>query len=224
MIVDDHTSLVQALDEHLRGDPDIDVVGAAPSGEEGVRLASEARPNVVLLEVVLPGIDGFEAAARIRDLGLGTRVLIFSGLGEAPALIERAIASGAAGFVSKTSTLDVLRSAIKLVAEGEMVVPVSALGGVALRVERRRVQDEERARIADLTPREIEVLQLLAKGLTTEEIAEQLGITRKTVHSHVAGSLTKLGVRSKLEAVMVALREGVIELGRRPPTSRRISG
>jgi len=165
------------------------------------------------MDVDLPGIDGIEGTRRLLDICGDARVVVMTAL-DASRVLESLVEAGAVGFVPKTQAADRLIEVITRAAEGEMVLPAEVVPDLMRRLRTgQEVRSEAATRIAELSPREIEVLGLLGAGRTTQEVASKLFISPHTVHGHVRSILTKLGVRSKLEAVLYGLRHDVIRLG-----------
>lgn len=189
----------------LDEEPDLEVVGWARTASEGVTLTRELRPTVVLMDYRLPDLDGATAAAQIRADSPHTAVLLVTGV-ETEAAVAAALDAGCAGFVSKGRGIIELAHAIRAAAAGAAVFPSALLAAVA---GPSRLQSGTH----DLTTRELEVLGLLAEGCSTEEIASRLVVSLHTVRNHVRNILMKLGARTKLEAVVVAARAGVVDLG-----------
>ena len=207
-IVDDHTVLVDALSLIVQSQIDMQVVGAAGSCAECLKLVRENPPQVLLLDVMLPDGDGIQLVETIKRISPGTNVLILSSSAD-EATLMRAMQAGVCGFVSKNrNLLEVLR-AIRVAAAGEIAVPPGLLLGLLNRASpERAAAGRERD---TLTRREREVLTLLARGKSGAEIATELCIAPMTVRTHIRNLLQKLGARSRLEAVSCALRRGLIE-------------
>lgn len=215
LLVDDHQLLRETLRWRLTGDPEIEVVGEAPGAYEAWRLADALRPQVILLDVTLPGTSGLAAAAELlrRDR---RRLILFLSMHSDVATIARAIGVGGRGYCVKDQPFDAVRAAILAVARGEEVLPPGV----------RRAEIEERLASGDparsprsldegplgaLTAREKEVFGLLAQGITNHAIAGQLRISVNTVETHRAHILKKLGAHSLSDIVRVAARHGLLE-------------
>jgi DNA-binding NarL/FixJ family response regulator len=203
LLVEDHDMVAEALGLGLRQSPDIEVVGQSSSLASALADARQWRPEVVVLDRRLPDGDGITA---IGDFGaLGARVLVLTG--EATASVGARVAeAGGAGLVLKSARLDELVTAVRKVATGQVVFDSTLLAGVVNRLTGRL-----RGSAAALTARERETLVLLADGVGTVEISERLGVARNTARNHVQRVLEKLGARSKLEAVAIARREGLLD-------------
>jgi len=193
-VVDDHPAIAAAVTAAVRGHRDIEIVGHATDVEAAIRLIEGARPDVILCDVWLGGEPGGLELARRFGGPSGPVVLMFSGF-EQPTFLRAAFESGAAGYLSKSAELDAILEAVSAVAAGETRFPAVTVG--ALRDAPRRP-----------SPREIEAIRLLAKGSTNDEIATGLGISIKTVESHLRRLFGRYGVLSRTELAMLAVREG----------------
>jgi two-component system, NarL family, response regulator DevR len=203
-VVDDHEMFAESIARVLATQPDLEVVGVARTSAEGAALVEATRPDVAVLDYQLPDADGAEAAARLRAVSPETRVLILTGLAD-ERLLTAAIDAGCAGFLTKDRAVDELVRAVRLVHAGDAYVPPGMLANLLPRLGRNY-----RGVGTDLTPREREVLELLALGLSNQAIAERLVLSVHTVRHHVQNVLAKLGAHSKLEAVATA-REGILK-------------
>jgi DNA-binding NarL/FixJ family response regulator len=203
LLVEDHDMVAEALGLGLQQADDIDVVARADSIAAALAEARRSQPQVVVLDRRLPDGDGIGV---ISDFGaLGARVLVLTA--EATSAVGARVAeAGGAGLVLKSGKLDDLVAAVRQVADGQVVFDPSLLTGVVNRLTGRL-----RGSAAALTAREQETLVLLADGAGTVEISERLGVARNTARNHVQRVLEKLGARSKLEAVAIARREGLID-------------
>ena len=213
LVVDDHRMFAEALEMLLAGEEDVEIAGAVGTGEEALEVVARVGPDVVLMDIDLPGIDGIEATRRIRELSPLTQVVIITAYQE-PAVMAQAVEAGACGFVPKTETADQLVGVIRGAAAGEMILPSGDIRAVLgkLQAAQRARNDADRL-IDQLTSREIQILQSIAQGRSTKEVAESLFISQLTVQTHVKNILGKLGVHSKLEAVTFALRHDLIGIG-----------
>lgn len=207
LVVDDHELFCEAIALALEGEPGFRMLGAAHDLEEALHRCAERAPDVVLMDVDLPGADGIEATRRLRTACPGAKVVMVTGL-EDPALIASAIAAGACGFVPKTRAVDELVDVVRRAAAGELVMPETHLAPVLEELRAGRGARPDLLLLRRLTPREGEILRALATGDGIPEIAERLGISALTVQSHVKNILAKLGVHSRLEAVTLAWRSG----------------
>lgn len=207
VLVDDHRVFADALGVLLQIESDIELLGVAPDAETAIGIVREQRPDVVLMDVDLPGMNGIAATRELLAIHPEARVIVLTALMD-PDVVEGAAAAGAIGFVSKQRAADDLLGAIRAAALGEEVFRTHDLRALW----NGKVTPTERQGISELTSRELEVLQALADGLSTAEVATTLFLSRRTVQGHVQSILTKLQVRSKLEAVLFGLRHGVVRL------------
>jgi DNA-binding NarL/FixJ family response regulator len=204
LIVDDHSVVRQGLRMFLSLDPGLEIVGEARNGAEGVQLAQELRPDVVLMDLLMPVMDGVTAIAAIRrDLPEVEVIALTSVLEDS--LVFGAIRAGAIGYLLKDTEADELCQAIKAAAAGQ--VQLSPKAAARLMREVRAPESPE-----TLTQREIDVLRLMAKGLSNKEIARDLGIGEKTVKTHVSNILSKLGVLSRTQAALYAIQIGLVSV------------
>ena len=203
-IVDDHSMFVQAITQLLEREPDIEITGGANTVADGLRLVADTQPDVAIVDFQLPDGDGASLTASIGKASPETRVMILSG-SDAEQHVVAAVDAGCAGFVSKARAADDLVAAVRAVHSGDTYIEPKLLAHLLPRVKRsyHRVGD-------DLTKRELEVLRLLADGLTNEAIATHLVVSVHTVRNHVQNVLRKLGAHSKLEAVAIATREDLL--------------
>jgi DNA-binding NarL/FixJ family response regulator len=212
LVVDDHQMFADALVALLEVEEGVEVIGAVGSGEEALDVCGPGRPDVVLMDIDLPGMDGIQATRGVLRICPEAKVVGISAMRD-PQLLARAVAAGASGFVPKTRAAEELIRAVRAAAAGEMVLPEGDLAPVLERLRNgaERSSDVD-ARFATMTRREIEVLQAFTDGLSTDEVAARFRIGVRTVRSHVENVLMKLGVHSKLEAVLLGLRAGVLRL------------
>jgi NarL family two-component system response regulator LiaR len=208
LLVDDHTIVRQGVRTFLDTQPDLNVVGEAESGEEGVRLTAEHAPDVVLMDLVMPGgIDGVEATRQVKQVSPRTQVIVLTSYHQ-DEFIFPAIRAGALSYVLKDVRAMELANVVRKAAQGEAVLHPH----VALRLmqEINGSQRQEANPLADLSEREIEVLRLVAEGLNNAEIAGRLTISEKTVKSHVSNILGKLHLADRTQAAVYAWREGIM--------------
>ena len=211
LLVDDHGVVRQGLHMFLGLDPEFEIVGEAADGAEALRLARELKPDVVLMDLLMPGMDGITATAAIRRELPDTEVVALTSVLEDASVIG-AVRAGAIGYLLKDTEADELRRAIKASAAGQ--VQLSPQAAARLMREVRAPESPEA-----LTEREIEVLRLLAHGQSNKEIARNLVIGEKTVKTHVSNILGKLGVPSRTQAALYAVRVGLV-----PPDAAGQSG
>jgi len=209
LVVDDHQVLADSLVRVLGAEEDIEPVGVAPTLARAMAMVAEHRLDVVLLDHALPDGEGADAVRPLLDAHPGLQVVMLTA-STSDRVLGAALEAGAAGFISKSSGLDELVGAVRAAARGDAVVSPQLLGRLLARM-RRDAQGVGH----DLTERERELLGLLAKGLTNVAISEQLFLSVHTVRNHIANLSAKLGAHSKLEALAIAVREGLVE----PPRS-----
>lgn len=206
LIVDDHEVLASSLAQALDIEPDLQVVGRAGSLAAAEPMITSTAPDVLLLDHRLPDGDGVGAIPRLRALRQRMAIVVLTA-STAEHVLVSAIESGASGFVSKTRGLPELVSAVRSAAAGEAVVSPEMLSRLLPRLQRQRNGGNGHQ---SLTEREREVLSLVAEGLTNAAIAERLVVSVHTVRNHVANLSAKLGASSKLEALAIAVREGLL--------------
>ncbi|MFE0021991.1 response regulator [Amycolatopsis sp. NPDC059021] len=205
LLVEDHAMVAEALTAAFEAYPEIELVGCAHSLAEGIPATGRQRPDVVLLDRRLPDGDGIDAIPRLRAESPSTRVLIFTGDANS-AMAARILEARGAGLLLKSGLLGQLVESIRTVAGGEIVIQPELLAGALA-----ELAGKPELLAPALTIRERQVLIRVAEGLGTEQIAEELALARNTVRNHVQRILTKTGTHSKLEAVAVARRTGLIE-------------
>jgi DNA-binding NarL/FixJ family response regulator len=213
LLVDDHQMFTQALGGLLAGEPGIVPVGAAGTVDEALELLERTAPDVVLMDLELPGRSGIDGTREVRRLRPEAAVVIVTARDD-PELITAAIRAGARGFVLKTRAVTDLVSIIRQASAGGMVLSAADIPQVIGKLQFARAERTHLNTLSHLTAREIEILTELAGGRSTAQTAEALHISVLTVRSHVKSILSKLNVHSKLEAVTYAIRHGVIEVSR----------
>jgi DNA-binding NarL/FixJ family response regulator len=209
LLADDQPLVRAGLRRIIEADASIEVVGEAADGREAVDQATSTRPDVVLMDVRMPIFDGIEATRRITEGGSATRIIVLTtfGLDE---YVVGALRAGASAFVLKEAPPEHILSAIHEVAAGRAIIDPAVAQAVIDELGRRPVRAELVGRVDQLTPREREVLTLLARGLSNAEIAADLFVGEGTVKTHVAHVLAKLGVRDRVQAVVFAYEAGVV--------------
>jgi DNA-binding NarL/FixJ family response regulator len=205
VIADDHAIVREGLRLLIDAQPGMTVVGEASNGEEAWQRCGELRPHVLVLDLSMPGSSGASAAERIADDYPAVKILVLT-MHEERGYVQRLLRAGATGYVLKRTAAAELVRAIAAVARGGTYVDPS-LAGVLLAEQSTRVSGERKRRGLDLTGRETEVLQLVARGYSNKEIGPELQISVKTVESHKANGMAKLGVRSRAELVRFAVSE-----------------
>ena len=210
LVVDDHRTFGEAMRIALEQEKDLSVVGVATSGAESVSLARDQLPDVVLMDIEMPGMDGIEAIRKIKERSPKARVVVVSAH-QGELVMARAVEAGASGFLSKETALSDIVQSVRLAYQGEPLMEPDVVRRVLRHLRHRRAQEATEQQRADrLTPRETEILQLMASGLSTDDIATELSVSPYTLRTHVQNILTKLGVHSKLEALAFAIRHGKV--------------
>lgn len=204
VLTDDHLVVRTGLRAMLESDPEIEVVGEASSGLEALAVVDQTAPDLVLMDLRMPDGDGVTATHRLRERHPGTQVLVLTTY-DTDADILRAIEAGATGYLLKDATRDELLQAVRLAAAGETAL--------APTVASRLVERVRNPAAGALSQREIEILELVAKGLTNRDIGEQLFISEATVKTHLLHIFAKLGVEDRTHAVSEAVTRGIIRLG-----------
>ena len=201
VIVDDHAMLRAGLEQLLGGEPDLEVVGKAAEGAAAVALVREARPDVVLMDLQMPGVDGVEATRQIVGEELAD-VLVLTSYSDAERIVG-ALDAGALGYLLKDAEPDEVLRGIRAVARGES--PINPRAARELLGARRTTSTAA----ADLTPRETEVLELVRQGLANKQIARRLGISERTVKAHLTSTFQRIGVVDRTQAALWAERNGI---------------
>jgi DNA-binding NarL/FixJ family response regulator len=210
LIVDDERTFGEALELALSQEKDLSVVEVATDGDTAVRAMDTHHPDVVLMDVAMPGMSGLEATRRIKEEEPEARVVILSGR-EDPLLLARAMQAGAAGLLRKTEAVVNVASSVRRAYRGEAMHDETEIEAALRHLRHRRDQDDDaRHRLLRLTPRENEILAQMATGAPADQIAEELGMSPHTLRTHTQNILTKLGVHSKMEALVVAIRHGAV--------------
>ncbi len=212
VVADDQEIVRSGFAALLATQADFTVVGTAADGEDAVRLCRAERPDVVLMDVRMPKLDGIEATRQLTaDRDAAPRVLILTTF-DLDEYVYDALAAGASGFLLKDVTAEQLFEAVRVVAAGEALLAPAVTRRLIAEFARLRPQLPTRPdRLSELTPRETEVLRLVAEGLSNAEIAERLVVTKETVKTHVSRILAKLDLRDRSQAVVVAYESGLVE-------------
>ena len=204
MIVDDHNVVRSGLSAFLMVFDDLDLIAEAGSGEEAVRLCAEHKPDVVLMDLMMPGMDGAEATAAIRSQFPATQVIALTSFREED-LVQRALKAGALSYLLKNVSADELADAIRAAYAGRPTLSPEATAALIHAATQPPKIDYE------LTPRELDVLGLMVQGKNNPEIAKSLVVSRSTVKFHVSSILSKLGVNGRTEAVALTIKEKILE-------------
>jgi DNA-binding NarL/FixJ family response regulator len=215
LIVDDQPLVRAGLRMILEVEPDIDIVGEAADGNEAVMAAGETKPDVILMDVRMPHLDGLEATRRIvGSRRNGSRVLILTTF-DRDAYVYEALLAGASGFVLKDIAPEQLVDAIRVIANGEALLSPTVTRRLIEEFVRRPPEDARPTprELEQLTPREAEILRLVARGLSNAEIAAQAFVSEPTVKTHVARILMKLGLRDRVQVVVFAYEHGLAKPG-----------
>ena len=216
LIADDHALFRRGLEMVLAEEEGIELVGQASDGAEAVQIAIEAVPDVVLMDIRMPKTTGIEAARAMKEVAPSAKIVILTISDEEEDLFE-AIRAGASGYLLKDIPLDEVAAAVRSVHGGQSLINPSMAGKLLTEFATlaRRDQEEESSKHAPapkLTDREMEVLRLVARGMNNRDIAKELFISENTVKNHVRNILEKLQIHSRMEAVMIAVREKLIEI------------
>jgi DNA-binding NarL/FixJ family response regulator len=213
LLVDDQALIRTGFKMILETEHDIEVVGEASDGEQAISLTRSVRPDVVLMDIQMPTMDGLEATGRIvRDANNSSRIVILTTF-ERDDYVFEALRAGASGFLLKNAPSEELVHAVRVVAAGEALLAPSVTRRVIEGFIRRPEQRGNEIELQRLTERETEILQLLATGKSNSELASHLFVGEGTIKSHVSNVLTKLGLRDRMQAVIFAYESGLIEPG-----------
>jgi DNA-binding NarL/FixJ family response regulator len=214
LIADDQALVRAGFRRLLESEPDIDVVGEAQDGLEALDIADRFTTDVVLMDIRMPRLDGLRATRRLLERNASTRVIILTTY-DLDEYVFDAIKAGASGFLLKDSAPDQLIAAIHVVARGEALLAPSITRRLIEEFARRPTPRTPPPELADLTPRELEVLKLLARGHSNAQIAAELVVGEATVKTHVGNLLTKLNLHSRVQAVVLAYESGLVQPGAR---------
>jgi DNA-binding NarL/FixJ family response regulator len=205
LIVDDHPITRDGIRTALAGSADLEVVGEATTGEEAIDVADRTSPDVVFMDVRLPGIGGLEATKQIRSRHPETKVIMFT-VDESRAAVMDAVRAGVSGYLLKDVAADELINAARLVVGGKAVIHPALT-----RAFLGEIEDDAGGSASPLSKRESEILQKVAYGSTTKEVARKLGISPHTVKTHLERIFEKLGASDRAQAVAIALRRGLVD-------------
>jgi len=209
LIVDDHPIVRRGLVAFLQAQPDIEVLAEAADGEEAVRQVGRTRPDIVLMDLVMPKSDGIESTARIRELSPESRVIVLTSFADDEKIFA-AVRAGASGYLMKDVEPQRLAEAIRTVHSGDALLDPA----VTARLMGEFARQQSRASfLGALTARETEVLRLLGRGMSNKEIALELSVAEKTVKTHVSNVLQKLQLADRTQAALFAVRERLVDAG-----------
>jgi two-component system NarL family response regulator len=211
LVVDDQELFRRGLIMLLSGDADIEVVGEAADGITATELATTTAPDVILLDVRMPRRTGVEACRAIKEAVPATKIIMLTVSDEEADLYE-SVKNGAAGYLLKDSSIEEVAQAIRVVNEGQSLISPSMAVKLIDEFKQMSKPEREQGPALRLTERELEVLRLVAKGLNNREVAKELFISENTVKNHVRNILEKLQLHSRMEAVMYAMREKLLDL------------
>ncbi len=215
LMVDDYPVVLSGLVAMFKNHEEIEVIGVANNGKKAIDLATTMHPNVILMNVAMPGMDGIEATRTIKRSNPEINILMFSGLSSNDKVMP-ALNAGAIGYILKDASEGELVQAIRQVAKGEAWLHPSIIGHV---LKQLNGTEEQEGLIEKLTERELDVLKYMAKGYSNQEIAKLMVVSTATVHSHVSRILAKLEVSSRTQAVIYAMRAGVVTAFDDEPTA-----
>jgi len=217
LIADDHALLRESMKDLLDRQEDIEVVGEACDGEEAVSLASNLKPDIAVMDIVMPKMNGIEASKQIKRISPTTAILILTAYDDDQYILGL-LEAGAAGYLLKSARGRDVVAAIRAVRAGESVLHPSIIAKLLRRAMGVQVDESSKLKWKEnLTDREIEVLRLAATGMSNKEIAERLSVTVRTVKAHISNVFAKMNVASRTEAILKAMREGGLELEEAPP-------
>lgn len=211
VLADDHAVVRSGLRMLLQAQPDMEIVGEAESGKEALAQVRSLQPDVILMDIQMPGMNGIEATRQIKEVGGNTAVLALT-MHEDDQYFFEMLQAGASGYLPKRAAPDELVRAIRTVSRGEVFLYPSLATRLVQSYLGGEAGSETEALVSDLTPREQEVLVLIAEGMTNPEIADKLVISVKTVDRHRENIMRKLNLHSRIELVKFALRHGLIGL------------
>jgi DNA-binding NarL/FixJ family response regulator len=214
VICDDQGMVRAGFRSLLESEPDLEVVGEAANGEEAIEVVTRLRPDVTLMDIRMPVLDGLAATRQLMEAGIGTSVLVLTTF-DLDEYVFEALRAGASGFLLKDAPAEELAAAIRVVAAGDSLLAPGVTRRVIDAFVRRGDASTKPvdARLGQLTPRELEVLGLLARGLSNQDIGQRLFVSEGTTKTHVSNVLTKLHLRDRVQAVIFAYENGVVTPG-----------
>jgi DNA-binding NarL/FixJ family response regulator len=213
LLADDQALVRTGFRYILQTEPDIEVIGEADDGAQAVDMTPRLRPDVILMDIRMPALNGIEATRRLTvGGGRAPRIVILTTF-DPDEYVFQALRAGASGFLLKTAPADQLISAVRLAADGDAMLSPSITRRLIEDYARRPAAAERPAVLAELTPRELDVMRLLARGLSNAEIADELVVAPATVKSHIASLLQKLDLRDRVQLVVMAYESGLVQAG-----------
>lgn len=210
MVVDDHDLFRSGLRRLLEEQEGLEIVGEANRGDEAVRLAEQLRPDVVVMDVNMPGMSGVEATRLLLLRSPGSSVLMLTVANEDAAVLD-AVLAGASGYLLKDATLPDIVRGIRAAAAGHSLIAPSVAGNLLAQLRRRGPPDAAPAAASELSARELDVLRLVVAGCENGEIATRLHLSPSTIKHHVSSTLEKLGVENRIQAAVMAVRLGIVD-------------
>ncbi len=211
LIADDHPLLREAIISTLRNQPDIEVVAEAADGEEAVKLSSELKPDIVVMDIVMPRLNGIDATKQIKKSSPNTSVLILTAYDDDRYVIG-ILESGAAGYILKSAPGHVLVDAIRTVHQGESVLNPLIIAKLLKYGHQKQSAESQLKTSEQITGRELEVLKLVARGMSNKDVAKTLFLSTRTVKTHLASIFSKMEVASRTEAIVKGVKEGWLVL------------
>lgn len=208
LIVDDHEVVCQGVRAYLETLPDFDVIGEAYSGEDAIELVKQYVPDVVLMDLILPGMDGIETTRVVKNLSPRTQVVVLTSFHE-DSLIFPALKAGAISYILKDMKMNKLAEAVRKAHNGEVILHPRVAARVLQNI--RKEDQAENEIYTELTERELEVLKLIANGYPNSQIAEELVISENTVKGHVSNILSKLHLADRTQAAVFAWQKGIVQ-------------
>ena len=210
LVVDDHDLFRSGLRRLLSEEAELEVVGDARRGDEAIQKAADLRPDVVVMDVNMPGMSGVEATKGVLENSPDTAVLMLTVTSDENAVLD-AILAGASGYLLKDATLPEIVDGIRAAAAGQSMIAPSVAGDLLTRLRRYGAPDAPTPAAPDLSPRELDVLRLVVEGCDNGEIGRRLHLSASTVKHHVSNTLEKLGVENRIQAAVMAVRLGLVE-------------
>ena len=214
LLVDDHEMVRQGVKAFLTTQPDISVVGAAASGEEAIKLAAQFIPDVILMDLIMPGMDGVESTRRVKQISPRSQIVVLTSYHEDEHIFP-ALKAGALSYILKDVSAEELASAVRKAAAGEAVLHPRVAARVIKELQGKR--GDALNPFTELSERELEVLKLIADGMSNAEMAAKLVLSEKTIKGHVSNILSKLHLADRTQAAVYAWREGIVRKESRGP-------